>query len=124
MLKEKRDQIASEMDALQENGFQTEDDYRRWQALRNEYRDSIYDERIDEGDIGAALCLLGSEEVAAAIVRLAPGLSDDQLREILREEWTRCEAHRPVRMEMVGLFRRVGFITDAPGALLPHTREG
>lgn len=77
-----------------------------------EARQSYFDQHIAEGDISGALALCGSEEVARAIVELAPSLSDDQLREVLVDEWTRCEAHKPHRDDFVRLFRQVGFVTD------------
>lgn len=76
---------------------------------------AYYEKALAEGDISGALFHRGSEEVAGAIVDLAPALTDEQLREILRSEWTRCEAHRDYRADFVDLFKRVGFVTDVGG---------
>lgn len=60
----------------------------------------------------SALTYLGSEELAYGVVALADDLSVDELRDMLRNNWTRCEAHRPYREDFVRLFRRAGFVTD------------
>lgn len=82
------------------------------EALRRAYKQTLVDERLAARDFTGALCLFGSEAVAGAIVKLAPALTDEQLRETLRDEWTRCEAHRDYRADFIELFKRVGFVTD------------
>lgn len=70
-----------------------------------------------EASPASALALLGSHQVAEGIVALAPLLSDDELRDALRDEWTRCDAHGRVREELLGLFRRVGYVSDCERVL-------
>jgi hypothetical protein len=106
--------LRKELEEIQEawaNG--TLPDFARQEELRSAYKQALVDEALAAGDVGHALCYFGSEEVAGAIVKLAPALPDEQLREILRDEWTRCEAHQPYRADFIQLFQRCGFITDA-----------
>lgn len=72
-------------------------------------------------DEGAAIRwhLFPSEDVARAICAVAPVLSDADLWDALREQWTRCEAHAPYRALLLEAFRRAkrarGTVTDSHG---------
>ncbi len=87
------------------------------EALANREDEATRDrfERMaEDGDYVGALRQLGSHDVASAIVKLDAdwGLWDDDLRAVLREHWTRCDAHRHVREEMLDLFRRAGYVSS------------
>ena len=56
--------------------------------------------------------MCNSQEVPYALTTIAPQLNDEQLREALLDNWTRCEAHGPYREQLLTAFKRVGFITD------------
>lgn len=86
--------------------------WERMEEIRGEFRQTVFDEKLGAGDVEGALAHCGSEEVAGVIVQLAPALTDEQLRGVLTDEWTRCEAHRPYRADFVRLFKQVGFVTD------------
>lgn len=88
----------------------------RMEGLRAKYKRLLVAEKLKTGDVAGALALYSSESIAAAIVEIAPKLTTDQLREIVRDEWTRCEAHRPVRAEFIEIFKRVGFVHDLDGS--------
>lgn len=107
--------LVEELKAMEQTWKQGDGSMELWEAMevkKGELRAALSDEKIKAGDPGAALVYFGSEQIAEQIVKLAPQLSDEQLREILTDEWTRCEAHRPYRREMVELFKRVGRIND------------
>jgi hypothetical protein len=93
----------------------TQEVWERMEEIRAEHKQMYFDEKLAAGDVTGALALCSSEKVAGAIVKLAPALTTDQLRDILKDEWTRCEAHRPYRADFVRLFKQVGFITDVGG---------
>lgn len=63
-------------------------------------------------DPASALTYLDSEDLAAGVVALADELSVDELRDVLRDNWTRCEAHRPYGKDFVRLFQRACFVAD------------
>src|SRR5262245_25929969 len=79
------------------------------QLERQEAHERYFHEKLAARDWGGALALRGSEEVGGFLVQLAPNMSDEELKEILKDEWTRIEAHAPYRDELIALFRRTGF---------------
>lgn len=86
--------------------------YEEMERLRGKYRDALFKEQCQSEDFSQALVLCSSEEVARALSEIAPNVTDEQLRELLLGNWTRCEAHRDYRAQLVAMFRRVGFLTD------------
>ena len=106
-------ELETELQQLMKGGFASADAYQRFEEVRVECRQLAFDQKVAAGDFGGALCLCDSQEVAGTIIRLAPLMSDEVLRDTLRYEWPRCEAHRPYRAELVCLFRRVGFVCDS-----------
>lgn len=67
---------------------------------------------MDAGDFVKVIERAGSKEVAEVIVELADRLSRRELRRVLRENWDRCDAHRPFREDFLELFRRAGYVSD------------
>lgn len=96
-------ELESELQAIMKEGFTSAEAYEHFEAVRAECRQLAFDQRSQGGDFAGALMLCDSQEVAGSIVRLAPLMTDNTLRDILRSEWPRCEAHKPYRREMVEL---------------------
>lgn len=69
-------------------------------------------ELYEAGDYDRIVGLCGSEEVPAVLAQIAHRISDDEARDLLLGHWTRCEAHREYRDDLLALFRRAGFVTD------------
>lgn len=67
---------------------------------------------VSEDDVAATSDPL--EESLTAIVHLDQnyGFTDDEVREILRAEWSRCDAPAMVNDELLALFRRAGYVSD------------
>src|SRR5262249_7163547 len=85
--------------------------HEQWAALEErfaEHRSARFDEAAEGGNYLQALSMLSSTDVAAAIVHLEDeyGLTDDEAREILREEWDRCDAPAEAIAELLPLWRR------------------
>jgi hypothetical protein len=73
-----------------------------------------YEEAAAEGDYLAALSRLSSTEVARAIVEIdrEHEPTTAELRAILSDHWTRCDAPRDAVDGLLAAFRRAGYASD------------
>lgn len=69
---------------------------------------------VTRDDAMRRMGLSGSEDRAATLLSIAPDLSDADLKAVMVEFWTMTEAWggSAMRHEMLGLLKRVGYITD------------
>lgn len=75
-------------------------------ARRSRIRDAVA-----AGDWDEAFSLLGQVGRGYVLELFGPRLEPDALRRLLRDWWNMTEGVRP--REAIGLFQRVGFVTDA-----------
>lgn len=107
-----REDAARKLDALE-----------LWEHQHNQFVRAHFEEKATAGDFIGALSILSSEDVAGGIVKLWKkyDLTDEALRDVLREEWSRCDAHRDHRQDLVQCFRAAGYLTDDPEDWLETT---
>lgn len=86
----------------------TPEAWQEYERLRGKYREALFSEECAAGDYGAALALCASEEVAGALCKLAPSLSDAQLRELQTSESATlcCVPDSAIHRAALGLLRR------------------
>jgi hypothetical protein len=74
-----------------------------------------FEHAAEEGNFLNVLYRLSSSLVARGILYLDAEhgpVSDDELRDILRDHWPRCDAPGSVTDELLALFRRAGYVSD------------
>jgi hypothetical protein len=76
-----------------------------------------FEEALEAGDYEAALSRIGSEKRPDALLEIADRVDDEELRALLAEFWNAVDSPGDRVEELLGLFRRVGYVADTPERL-------
>jgi hypothetical protein len=89
-------------------------------AQLNQRRDQrAFDAAIMTGDYTGALSRIGSASVPAALIEIASrtDVTDDELRQLVRAHWDRCDLPGDQLDGILRVFHRIGYVSDAPRRL-------
>jgi hypothetical protein len=97
----------------------TQDQAREFDERISRREWAAFELAAEEGDFSNALSRLSSSLVARGLVYLDAeyGIPDDELRDILREHWTRCDAPGDATEALLALFQRAGYVSDTDRTL-------